>query len=389
MKEAEAALNRSVRGLRSAVHDLSLEPDAGGPFRRSVETLVELNRQMNPGCEVNLEVRESFPDELPGKTSKELLRVVQEALANTRRHSEADRVAVFADVDRSGKLRVEISDNGKGFDPEKVPAGIGTRTMRERMRNLGGDLTVSGTPGGGVRVTAEVPCDVDDGGASDGQVGRIGVLLVDDHVSFREGVASALRAQPGIEVVGQAGSLAEAREALATGPLVDVAVIDLGLPDGYGAEIISSLRAANPRAQAVVLSASEDRAEIARAVELGAAGLLHKASSMTEIVDAVRRLGAGETILPLGEVVELLRFAGSRKEQEKEAHQALENLTDREREILALLAKGLDTAEISARLHISAKTERNHVARILSKLGAHSRLQAVIFAARHGAVEIS
>ncbi|QIN84732.1 PAS domain S-box protein [Rubrobacter tropicus] len=387
LKEAEAALNRSVRGLRSAVHDLSLEPDAGGPFRRSVEALVELNRQMNPGCRVDLEVHESFPGELPGKTSKELLRVVQEALANARRHSEADRVKVFAGTDRVGKLRVEISDNGKGFDPEKVLAGIGTRAMRERVRALGGDLTVTGAPGDGTRVTAEVPYGAD--GVAEAPAQRARVLLIDDHASFREGVASVLRAQPDIEVVGQAGSLAGAREALASGPPVDVAVIDLGLPDGYGAEIIVSLRAANPRAQAVVLSATLDRAEIARAVELGAAGLLHKASSMAEIVDAVRRLGAGETILPLGEVVELLRFAGTHKEQEQEARRALESLTDREREVLALLAEGLDAAEISARLHISAKTERNHVSRILSKLGAHSRLQAVIFAARHGAVEIS
>jgi two-component system sensor histidine kinase NreB len=387
LKEAEAALTRSVRGLRSAVHDLSLEPDADGPFRRSVEALVELNRQMNPGCRLDLEVHESFPDELPGKVSKELLRVVQEALANARRHSEADRIGVFAGIGRSGGLKVEISDDGRGYDSKKVPEGIGIKAMRERVRSLGGDLVISGTPGGGVRVTAEVPYGTDSG--ADAPARRAGVLLVDDHASFREGVASMLRVQPDIEVVGQAGSLSEAREALASGPPVDVAVVDLGLPDGFGAEIISSLRVANPRAQALILSASEDRAEVARAVELGAAGLLHKASSMAEIVDAVRRLGAGETILPLGEVVELLRFAGSRKEEEKEAHRALESLTDREREILALLAEGLDAAEISARLHISAKTERNHVARILSKLGAHSRLQAVIFAARHGAVEIS
>ncbi|WP_323127019.1 LuxR C-terminal-related transcriptional regulator [Rubrobacter tropicus] len=389
MREAEAALTRSVRGLRSAVHDLSLEPEAGGPFHRSVEALVELNRQMNPGCRLDLEVDESFPDELPTKTSKELLRVVQEALANARRHSEADRVRVVARVVQNERLRIEISDDGKGFDPEEVPAGVGTRGMRERVRALGGDLEVAGVPDGGARVTVEVPNDAVGDGVPVPPTERARVLLVDDHASFRQGVASALEAEPDLVVVGQAGSLAEARETLAGEQAVAVAVIDLGLPDGHGAELIASLRAANPRAQALVLSASLDRAEIARAVELGASGLLHKASSMAEIVDAVRRLGAGETILPLGEVVELLRFAGTHKEQEQEAHRALDSLTDREREILTLLAEGLDAAEISSQLHISAKTERNHVARILSKLGAHSRLQAVIFAARHGAVEIS
>ena len=141
-------------------------------------------------------------------------------------------------------------------------------------------------------------------------------------------------------------------------------------------------------AQALVLSATDDRADIARAVELGAAGLLHKSASMGEAVDAVRRLRAGEALIPLEEVVALVRFASARKEQEYEARRALERLTDREKEVLSLMAEGLDAGEIASRLYISAKTERNHAASILSKLGVHSRLQAVIFAARHGAVEV-
>jgi DNA-binding NarL/FixJ family response regulator len=156
----------------------------------------------------------------------------------------------------------------------------------------------------------------------------------------------------------------------------DVGIFDLGLPDGYGGDLIRALRAANPRAQALVLSSSQDRAEIARAVESGAAGVLHKSAGMNEIIDAVRRLKAGETLLPLEDVVELLRFAGARKEEEYEAQQAIARLTDREREVLALLGEGLDAQQIAGRLHISAKTERNHVASILAKLGVHSRLQA-------------
>jgi DNA-binding NarL/FixJ family response regulator len=152
--------------------------------------------------------------------------------------------------------------------------------------------------------------------------------------------------------------------------------------------VIRALRVANPRAQALVLSSSQDRAEIARAVESGAAGVLHKSAGMDEIINAVRRLKAGETLLPLEDVVELLRFAGARKEEEYEAQQAIARLTDREREVLEALAEGLDAQQIAGRLHISAKTERNHVASILAKLGVHSRLQALVFAARHGVVEI-
>jgi DNA-binding NarL/FixJ family response regulator len=152
--------------------------------------------------------------------------------------------------------------------------------------------------------------------------------------------------------------------------------------------VIRALRVANPRAQALVLSSSQDRAEIARAVESGAAGVLHKSAGMHEIINAVRRLKAGETLLPLEDVVELLRFAGARKEEEYEAQQAIARLTDREREVLEALAEGLDAQQIAGRLHISAKTERNHVASILAKLGVHSRLQALVFASRHGVVEI-
>jgi DNA-binding NarL/FixJ family response regulator len=94
--------------------------------------------------------------------------------------------------------------------------------------------------------------------------------------------------------------------------VVDVAIVDLGLPDGYGADFIKELREKNP--QALVLSASLDRAEVARVVEAGAAGVLHKSAGMEEVVDAVRRLRAGETLMSLEEVVELLGFAGSRRE---------------------------------------------------------------------------
>jgi DNA-binding NarL/FixJ family response regulator len=106
------------------------------------------------------------------------------------------------------------------------------------------------------------------------------------------------------------------------------------------------------------------------------------------VADAVRRLRAGETLMLLEEVVELLRFAGSEREQEYEARRAAESLTPREREVLQALAEGLDGKEIAERLHTSVRTERNHMASILSKLGVHSQLQALVFALRHGVVEI-
>jgi two-component system sensor histidine kinase NreB len=384
LDEAVAALGRSVRGLRSAVYDLSVEAEDHGRFLRSVEALVELNRGMYPECEFGLEVREGFPEEHPEEWSKDLLRIVQEGLANTRRHSGASHAWVAAGTSL-GKLWVEISDDGQGFDPEGMSAGTGTRGMRERARALGGELEISSNPDRGTRVRFEMPAIGDGGSPGEARAGRARILLVDDHASFRQGVAAALEGEPGFSIVGQAGSLEVARGMLRE---TDVGIFDLGLPDGYGGDLIRALRTANPRAQTLVLSSSQDRAEIARAVESGAAGVLHKSADMNEIIDAVRRLKAGETLLPLEDVVELLRFAGARKEEEYEAQQAIARLTDREREVLEALGEGLDAQQIAGRLHISAKTERNHVASILAKLGVHSRLQALVFAARHGAVEI-
>ena len=102
----------------------------------------------------------------------------------------------------------------------------------------------------------------------------------------------------------------------------------------------------------------------------------------------MRRLRRGETLLPLEEVVELLRFAGRRRDEEHEAQQAIAQLTPREIEVLQALAEGLDSEGMAKKLHISLRTERNHMASILSKLGVHSQLQALVFALRHGVVEI-
>lgn len=212
----------------------------------------------------------------------------------------------------------------------------------------------------------------------------IRVLLVEDHASFRQALAFMLERESDITVVGQAGSLAEARRLLAG---VDVAVLDLELPDGSGIALIEELRAASPRGRALILTASTDQGDLARVIELGAAGTLNKSVGVGEIVTAIRRLSAGETLFSPGEIVELLRLAGRQRERTREAQLALDRLTRREHEVLQALAAGLTDKEIARRLHISAETVRTHMVNLLAKLGVESRLQAVVFAARHGAVK--
>lgn len=216
----------------------------------------------------------------------------------------------------------------------------------------------------------------------------IRVLLIDDHAAFREPLCFMFNREAEFEVVGQAGSLEEARKLLELVDEVDVAVVDLDLPDGDGAKLIGELHEANPQAMVLVLTASADRATHARVVEAGAAGVMHKSAYIREVIEAVKRLEAGEALLSANEVAQMLRLALKQRAQEREAQQVVGSLTRREREVLQALAEGLSDKEIAQRLYVSMGTVRNHVVRILGKLGVHSRLQALVFAVRHGLVQI-
>jgi DNA-binding NarL/FixJ family response regulator len=190
-------------------------------------------------------------------------------------------------------------------------------------------------------------------------------------------------------VVGQAGTLAEAYEFVRGEPdVMDVAIVDLGLPDGDGFGLIEELASAAHGVTTLVLSASLEPARFAHAVEAGASGVLHKAAAIRDIVGAVRRLKAGEALLSPNEIIEMLRMVSRKRQEESEAQKAIDRLTPREGQVLQALAEGLDSKDIAGKLNITVETERTHMVNILSKLGVHSRLQALVFAARHGVVEI-
>ena len=148
------ALGRATSGLRSAMYDLRHEKER--PFVKSVESLVELHRQLTPGRETAFTVEEGFPEELPRQVSVELLRVLQEALINVRRHSGASYVEVRLRAE-GGTLVAAVTDDGKGFDSASTRAGVGLSAMRERVEGLGGGIEVKSRPGGGTGVTATVP----------------------------------------------------------------------------------------------------------------------------------------------------------------------------------------------------------------------------------------
>ena len=214
------------------------------------------------------------------------------------------------------------------------------------------------------------------------------IFLVEDHASFRQALAFMFEREGEFTVAGQAGSLAEAHAFLRRSPEgFDVAVVDLALPDGDGFGLIEEL-SSRTDVMTLVLSASLEPSRFARAVEAGASGVLHKSAPIGEIVDAVRRLRSGEALLSPAEVVEMLRMVSRRRQEEYEAQKSIEKLTPREKQVLQALAEGLDSKDIAEKLHITIETERTHMVNILNKLSVHSRLQALVFAARYGIVEI-
>ena len=219
-----------------------------------------------------------------------------------------------------------------------------------------------------------------------GEYRVIRVLLVAGYTAVRQALAFMFEQEPDCAVVAQAGSLAEAQAALTD---FEVAVVDLDLPDDEGVRLVRALYDANPRGMVLTLTASADRTRFAQAVEAGAAGVLHKAVRVSDIINAMRCLHDGGQVHSSTELVELLRLASQQRAQEREAQEALERLTPREREVLQELAGGLNDKDIAQRLNISAETVHTHMVNILSKLGVESRLQALVFAVRHGAVTIA
>jgi two-component system, NarL family, nitrate/nitrite response regulator NarL len=227
--------------------------------------------------------------------------------------------------------------------------------------------------------------------SEEGSARPLRIMLVEDHISFRQALAFILSRDPGFEVVSQAGTLAEARLGLDGRQIpeeIDAAVIDLALPDGNGADLIGDLRSHNPDLTVLVLSATLTQANLTKAVWAGADGVLDKLAGPAEIIGALRRVVAGAALPSQQEVVDALRSADRQRDPDSDARMAAGSITPRETEVLRALADGLDSEETAERLSITLEEERAHVAAVLVKLGAHTRLQALAVAARLGVVEI-
>ena len=209
---------------------------------------------------------------------------------------------------------------------------------------------------------------------------RLRVLLVDDHEVVRVGLRALIERQPGMEVVGEAGT---AREAVSqTGRLApDVVVLDVRLPGSSGLEACRQIKARWPETRIIILTSFPDDDVLFEAISAGADGYVLKQVGSDDLIRALERVGRGESLLDPSVTDRV--FARIREARRQERANAFASLTRQEMRILAHIAEGQTNREIGQALHLSEKTIRNYVSEILSKLGLSSRAQAAAYAARH------
>ncbi len=203
------------------------------------------------------------------------------------------------------------------------------------------------------------------------------MYLLDDHEVVRHGLRDLLEREGDIEIVGESGSAVDAEHRIpALRP--HVAVLDARLPDGSGIDVCREVRSVDPSIQALILTSYEDDEALFAAIMAGAAGYVLKQIKGTDLVDAVRRVAAGQSLLDPAVTARVLERIRRGPEQPDE----LKGLTEQERRILALVAEGLTNREIAQRMFLSEKTIKNYVSSLLAKLGMERRTQAAVLAAK-------
>jgi DNA-binding NarL/FixJ family response regulator len=213
---------------------------------------------------------------------------------------------------------------------------------------------------------------------------RISVLVVDDHRAVAEAIGGAMSSERGLDV-SVAWSGEEALDVVLRDP-PDVILMDVAMPGIGGLEATRRILEANPDLKVIMLSAHDDDLLKARALETGAAGYLSKISPMDQLVDAVRKAHRGEPLHDQEEVDRLERRLRKRRSIEETERERVARLSARETEILQRMAEGLDGQAIADRLGITYPTVRTHTANALTKLGVHSKTEAVVMLIRHGKV---
>ena len=321
---------------------------------------------------------------LSSQVETTLYRVVQEALTNVAKHARADRLSLILNR-RDDQLLAIVEDDGVGFDAENgMPPGrseprLGLIGMKQRVEAVGGVIQVefnAWTRHDGLRPSSRA--------ARRREVipmGKLRILLADDHGVVREGLKSLINAQPDLEVIGEAcDGLSACQKATELRP--EVVVMDVSMPGLTGDQATAQLKQACPDVKVLALTVHEDKNHLRKMLKAGASGYILKLATGEEFIRAVRAVAAGGVYLDpvlAGKVVD--DIVNDRAEV-KTADTV--NLTERETQIALRVAQGFSNKEIAAQLEISVKTVETHKLRSMEKLGLSTRADMVQYALRRG-----
>jgi len=371
--EARGAAEAAFEETRRSVLGLAPSPLEGHTLEEALQLEIDwVNR--TGVTDVRL-VTAGEPAPLPSEHALTLFRIAQESLTNALRHAGAGSVRVGV-VYGPEETTLLVQDDGAGFDPSAVDGDgarhrLGLSGMTERASLAGGTLEVESTPGWGTRVRASIPLD-QRAPQQPVEAPAIDVLVVDDHPMTRAGIVRALSLPGrGIRVVGEADSGAQAVEAWRD-LRPAVTLMDLQMPGEDGLDAITRIRAEEPEASVIAVSAFANDELVAGAMRAGARGYVGKEISEDDLVHAVRAASRGETVLS--------GTAADRLHAHLNGTTDGAALTERERQVLALLERGMPDREIADELGISFKTVEKHVGSILRKTGAHNRTHAAALA---------
>jgi DNA-binding NarL/FixJ family response regulator len=216
----------------------------------------------------------------------------------------------------------------------------------------------------------------------------ITVVIADDHALFRRGLTMVLESEPDIDVVGEANDGHEV-VTLAEKYMPDLVLMDVRMPGRGGIDAAQAIKDAVPHTKILMLTISDEEEDLYDAIKVGASGYLLKEISIEEVADSIRQVHAGQSLISPSMASKLLtEFAAMARKDEEKQQMPTPRLTDREMEVLTLVAQGLNNRDIAKELFISENTVKNHVRNILEKLHLHSRMEAVVYAVREKLLEI-
>ena len=214
----------------------------------------------------------------------------------------------------------------------------------------------------------------------------ISVAIIEDHQILVDSLGLMLRYEPDMEFLGAASSVSDGRQ-LIQHSKPDVLLLDVGLPDGNGLDIIPEISSTSPDTNIVVLTSLSDEVTLMRVIDSGISGFVSKNSQLSELLETIRKAADGEIVMPTSLLMGLLMRLPRDKAAAYKDEKGWERLTIREKEILDLLAKGKSGNEIAEELHIAPLTVRTHIRNMMSKMGVHSRLEAVSFGLKKGIID--